>query len=108
MARKKKKQAATRSARRTSDQIIKDLQEEIRRVRATAKAKELKDSPGFREAARAIAALDKAHNLAKQEKNSLLRHNLAESRRVLASFLDKAGMPVPKLAMPRGRKPKGL
>ena len=110
MAKKASKKAAkktgSRRKRRSPEQIIADLQEQIRDVRARAAAKELKQSEAIKKSLAAVRALDKGMELAKEEGNSRLHHALADSRRVLGDFLTGEGMKLPKARMPRGRKPK--
>ena len=92
--------------RRSPEQIISDLQAQIKSVKARAAAKEMKSSPAVKKAISAIRALDKGMELAHEEGNSLLHHALADSRRSLGEFLEKQGLKLPKAKMPRGRKPK--
>jgi hypothetical protein len=95
-----------RRIRRSPEQMIADLQEQIKSVKARAAAKELKTSPAIKKATSALRALDKGMELAHDEGNSLLHNAMADCRRTLGEFLEKQGMRLPKARMPRGRKPK--
>ncbi|MEM7311161.1 MAG: hypothetical protein AAF682_31125 [Planctomycetota bacterium] len=110
MAKKKTKKAAAskRRKRRSPEQIISDLQEEIRRVRDRAKQKELKNSPAMKAASMAVKALDKALDAAAEEGHTTLRHVLAEARKPLGIHLEKQGLRLPKANLPKGRKPREL
>ena len=111
MAKKRTRKAgapAKRRKRRTEEEIIADLQEEIRRVRERQKARELKSSPGHKAALTAVKALDKALEIATKESDSVLRHVLADSRKNLAAYLEKKGVDLPKVALPKGPKPREI
>ena len=103
---KKKKSIKKRAKRRTSDQIIEDLQEEIRRVRSRQRARELKDSPAHKAAIVAIKAIDKALKIAAEHEETNLRHCLADGRKSLAAYLEKQGLNLPKVSLPKGPRPK--
>jgi hypothetical protein len=114
MARKKTSSSASsggaskkKRKRRSPDQIIADLQEEIRRVRSRQVARELKQSPAFKAALAAIKSLDKALDAAAEEGQSALRHALAGGRKELGSFLEEQGLRLPKPNLPKGPRPGG-
>ncbi len=100
------KKGAARRKRRTPEEIISDLQAQIRDVKSRAAAKEMKQSPAVKKSLSALRALDKGMVLAHEESNSRLHHALADSRRILGEYLEKEGMRLPKALMPRGRRPK--
>ena len=107
MAKKKSKVASTkRRKRRSADQIIADLQEEIRRVRARAKARELKESVAIKSAFAAVRSIDKGLDAAAEESNTHLRHALADARRALGTYLESQGLKLPKANLPKGPRPK--
>ena len=108
MAKKKTKSPGTRKRRkrRSPDEIISDLQEEIRRVRARQKAKELKESPAHKAALAAIKALDKALEAAAEQGETGLRHALADGRKALGTYMEKLGVPLPKANLPKGPRPR--
>ena len=103
---KAKASAPRRRKRRTPDEIIADLQEEIRRVRARQKARELKESPAHKTALAALKALDKALDVAAEENETALRHALADGRKALGAYLEKQGVRLPKANLPKGPRPK--
>jgi len=107
-ASKKSSSARKRRKRRSSEEIIADLQEEIRRVRARQKARELKSSPGHKAALGAIRAIDKALEAATQEGDSVLRHVLADTRKGLGAYLEKKGIELPRIQLPKGPKPREM
>ena len=102
----KKKTVKKRRKRRTPEEIIADLQEEIRRVRARQKARELKSSPAHKAAVLALKAIDKALNVAAEESETGLRHALADGRKSLAAYLEKKGLELPKANLPKGPRPR--
>ena len=103
MAKRKRKQ---RRKRRTADEIISDLQEEIRRVRDRQKSKELRDSPAHKAAIAALKAVDRALDIAADQNETTLRHVLADGRKPLGEHLEKLGLRLPKANLPKGRRPK--
>lgn len=92
--------------RRTPEQIIADLQEEIERVKAKAATKALKVSPSHKLALTAVKNIDRAMGAAAEEDLGELRHMLADCRRILGGYLEGRGIALPKADMPRGRRPK--
>ena len=103
---KKKETTRKRRKRRSPDEIIADLQEEIRRVRARQKARELKESPAHNAALSAIRALDKALDAAAAEGETALRHALADGRKALGGYLEAQGVRLPKANLPKGPRPR--
>lgn len=101
-----KKTRSSKRRRRSPDQIIADLQDEIRRVRARQKAKELKGSPAHKAAIAAVKSLDKALRAAADEGETALRHALADGRKSLGAYLEGQGMVLPKANLPKGPRPK--
>lgn len=105
-ARKTPSEGAKKRRRRSPEEIIADLQAEIKRVKDKAEAKKLKQSEAVRLSLSAIRAMDKGMEAAADEGNSHLRHTLAEARKTLGVQLDKMGMKLPKANFPKGPKPK--
>ena len=103
---KKKQTTRKRRKRRSPDEIIADLQDEIRRVRARQKARELKESPAHKTALSALRAIDKALEAAASENETALRHALADGRKALGGYLEKQGMRLPKANLPKGPRPR--
>ena len=104
----KKRATKKRAKRRSAEQIVADLQEEIRRVRARQRARELKDSPAHKAAMVAIKTIDKALKIAEDHDETNLRHCLADGRKSLGAYLEKQGLSLPKVNLPKGPRPKDL
>ncbi|MEW6072644.1 MAG: hypothetical protein AB1726_08650 [Planctomycetota bacterium] len=96
-----------RRQRRSPEEIINDLQEEIRRVRARQTARELKRSPAHKAAIATIRAIDKALAFAAGENETALRHALADARKPLGAYLEEKGVRLPKANLPKGPRPRG-
>jgi hypothetical protein len=109
---KKKATSRTSSApkkrrhRRSPDEIIADLQDEIRRVRARQTARELKRSPSHKAALSVVKAIDKALNLAAEEGETALRHALADARKATGTYLEEKGVRLGKANLPKGPRPR--
>ena len=103
------KKKPARSQRRSSEEILAGLQEEIRRVRTRA-ARTAAEAPSdaLKAAIRAVRAIDDALAAAAAERDAVLRRALADARRSLAAQLSKRGVPVAKVALPRGPRPREL
>jgi hypothetical protein len=92
--------------RRSPEEIIDDLQDEIKRLRNKAAARALKESPAIKATMAAVRTLDKGLDEAARENNGHLRHALADARRSIAGYLDKQGVKLPKARLPKGPRPK--
>jgi hypothetical protein len=92
--------------RRSPEEIIDDLQQEIKRLRAKSNARAIKESPAVKLTLTAIRNIDKGLDAAASEGNSHLRHALADARRSLATYLEKKGVKLPKARLPKGPRPK--
>ncbi len=114
MPKKKTKKKAGVSAgqgkrhRRTDHELIADLQERIKDLKQRQEARSLKSSPAIKASVTAVRYLDKALSSAQDEENNHLRHALADARRPLDSYLSSIGLKLPKVALPRGRRPAGM
>lgn len=115
MARKKSTKTASSTAagvtrkkrhRRSPEELINDLQDEIKRLRNKAKAKELRESPAVKNSMIAVRNIDKALDAAAEENNSVLRHALADARRSIGGYLEAQGVRLPKARLPKGPRPK--
>lgn len=106
MSKAAKKKAKQTRKRRSPEEIIADLQDQIKKVKQRAAAKEMKSSPAVKKALSAVRAIDKGMELSREEGDSLLTHAFADARRSLGEHLEKQGLKLPKARMPRGRKPK--
>jgi len=100
--------AATRKKRRrrSHEEMINDLQAEIKKLRAKAAARALKESPAIKSSLTAIRYIDKGLESAAEEGNSHLRHALADARRAIGGFLEEQGVKLPKAKLPKGPRPK--
>ncbi len=116
MATKKAKKKATRKSakatsprpkrkNRTAEEMISDLQARIREVKNRAAMREMKKTASVRQTLSVVRAIDSAMASASEEDNSPLRHALADARRMIQAWADKANVPLPKGKMPRGRRP---
>jgi len=92
--------------RRSPEQIIADLEQQIEDLRAREKAKEMKNDPAMKAGLAIVRQLDKAIEEAKEGGHNALAHALADGREPIASFFDEAGVPLPKARRPRGRRAK--
>lgn len=54
----------------------------------------------------AIKAIDKALKVAGEHNETNLRHSLADGRKSLAAYLEKQGLTLPKVLLPKGPRPK--
>ena len=106
MAKKTTRKEGSRRKRRSPEEIIADLQKQIREVKDRARSKELKQSGGVRFALAAVRALDKALNAAAEEDATPLRHALADSRKPIADYLTTEGIRLPRARLPKGPRPK--
>lgn len=118
---KKKSKATTKKAtskkapkpgnkryRRTDEELIKDLQERIQEVKARQKARDVQKSPSIKAATSALKAIDRALAVSEEEQDNIIRRVLADARKPVATHLQKIGVGVPKVKLPRGRRPKDL
>jgi len=107
MAKKKTtKKTGTRRKRRSPEEMIADLQNQIEEVKQRAHARELKKSPAVKAAMSAVRAIDKALDQAADEDNSHLRHALADARNPLRAWAEEQNIRLPKARLPRGPRPR--
>ncbi len=111
MAKKKTTRSSENSSakkrhRRSPEEIIDDLQLEIKRLRAKSTARAIKESPSVKLTLTSLRNIDKALHAAAGENNTHLRHALADARRSLAGYLEKQGLKLPKARLPKGPRPK--
>ena len=110
MAKKKRvvpaKDSEARRRRRSDEELITDLQEKIRQVKARAATREMKKSPAMKSAIAALKAIDRGLDVAADENQSHMRHALADARKPLIDYLSSTGFTIPKANLPRGRRPK--
>ncbi len=103
---KKKKKVAKRK-RRSPDEIIADLQDEIRRVRSRQRASELKESPSHKAALSVLKGIDKALELATKEKATALRRALTDTRKALAAYFQKRGVELDQAPATKKKRASG-
>ncbi len=98
------KPGSTRT-RRTADERLEALKQQIASIEAREKAKELKDDPTARYAIKVARELNRGVKLAKATKDSALQHAVADAHQAIGSYLEGKGLNVPKARRPRGRRP---
>jgi len=106
MAKKKSKVAIKKRKRRSDEEIIQDLQSRIREVKERQSAKDMQKSPTMKASIAALRAVDRALEVAANHGETGLRHALADARKPLVEFLQRAGLRTPRANLPRGRRPK--
>ncbi len=102
----KKKTSAGRRKRRSPEEMIADLQEQIATLKTRAQTRELKQSAAMKASLQAVKAIDKGLDAAKAEENTQLRHVLIDAREPLAAHLSSLGVDLPTRRRPKGRRPQ--
>jgi len=92
--------------RRTSEEMVADLEAEIARVKARAAAKEAKATPEGQALILAVKAIDKATVVAGEAGNDGLVRALEASRAPLSEQVVAMGIRLPDAKAKRGRKRK--
>ena len=92
--------------RRTIEELIADLETEKTALLERLKTQELEASPAHKATLVVVKHLDKSAALAADEGETELRHVLSEARDILAPYLEKKGVRLPKARRPRGPRPK--
>ena len=95
----------SKRARRSADERINALKEQIASIEARERAKELKDDPGVAYAVTTARTLNRGIKLAESEKDTSLQHALADAHKAIATYLGDKGVKMPKARRPRGRRP---
>jgi len=93
--------------RRTSDQIVADLEAKIASVKARAIAKQAKAKPEGQALITAIRAVDKATRVATEVGNDEVVSALDSARAALAPALIGLGLRMPEPRAPKKRRGKG-
>lgn len=93
--------------RRSPDEMIADLEQEIARVKARAAAKEAKATPEGQALILAVRALDKATRAAADAGRDGLVRALESARATLSEQLVELGVRLPDAKAKRGRRRKG-
>jgi len=91
--------------RRSPDQMVADLEQEIARVKARAAAKEAKATPEGQALILAVRAIEKAGRVANEAGNGELAQALEAARAALAPVIVGLGLRLPEKAR-RGRRKK--
>jgi len=99
---------ATRRKRRTPQEMIKDLEAEIERVKARQARRKLTQSPASKKAISAARALAKAAELAREEGDTALVHAMVDAREALTPLFEERGLQMDKVSRPRGKRPAGV
>jgi hypothetical protein len=108
MAKKKTSgEKAGRRQRRSIDERVAALQQQIELLKQRAESASAKKDPHMKKALTILRALDRAL-VAANEAGHEVRHGLAAARKPLGDYLEGQGIRLPKASMPRGRKPKSL
>ena len=91
---------AKKRIRRTDEQLIKDLEAEVARIKQRAQAKKAKKTPELKATTDAVRSIDTALRMASDTE---LKKALAEAREPLVAYMQMEGIPIPQR---RGPKPK--
>ncbi len=91
--------------RRTPDEMVADLEQEIARVRARAQAKKAKATPEGQALIVAVRSIEKAGRVANEAGNEDLVKALDAARAALAPAIVSLGIRIPEKAK-RGRRKK--
>ncbi len=86
----------TQKKRRSAEQMIRDHEVEIERIRARAAAKELNANPSVQEALRLARALLKGLAVAKEAKDDALLEALSGAHTAVEGYLEGQGLNAPK------------
>lgn len=97
------KSGSTRT-RRTAEERLNALKEQIASIEAREKAKELKDDPGAKSAVKVARELNRGAKLATASKDTALQHAVADAHEAIRGYLGSKGLKVPKPRRPRGRR----
>src|SRR5262245_34643634 len=93
--------------RRTSEEMIQDLEAEIARVKARAAAKQAKATDEGKALLLAVKAVDKALAVASEAGNEELVHALEAARAPMSEQVVAMGIRLPDPKAKRGRRRKG-
>jgi hypothetical protein len=108
MARKKSSgEKSGRRQRRSIEERVAALQEQISLLKSRAESAKAKSDPHLKKALTILRAVDRALAAANDDGHEV-RHGLAAARKPLGEYLEAQGMRLPKANLPRGRKPKAL
>lgn len=95
---------AKKRVRRTTDQLIADLEAKIEHIKVRAVTRAAKKNPAIKFTNQAVRAIDLA--LA-DAANGAHKEALTEARTVLVAYLQLEGLKIPQRRGPRGRRRAG-
>jgi hypothetical protein len=90
--------------RRSSEELIADLQRKIEEVRQRQAAQKLKQSAAVRAALGALRLIDKGLASASSEDDAEVRQALSSAREPLAAFLESRGIELAKRRRSKARR----
>ena len=97
-------QARAKRHRRSSEELIADLQRKIDDVRRRQESLQLKKSPGVRAALAALQTLEKGLAASDADDDRELHQALTSAREPLAAFVEARGIPIIKRRRAKGRR----
>lgn len=95
-----------RRKRRSPEQIISDLEAEIKRVKERQKLKELQEFESVKCLKKGMKQLAAGMDAAKDEGDAEMRHVIADAWRPIERYFKKHGITVEKIDMPKGPRPR--
>jgi len=95
-----------RRGRPTDVDLIKNLEARIKEVKERMSKRNQKDLTHVKSATRALKTISTAMNASKKSGDNHMRHALADGYRAIAKQFKSNGYKTPKVALPRGRRPK--
>ena len=98
------KPGSTRT-RRSAEERLEALKQQIASIEAREKAKELKDDPAAKYAIKMARDLNRGAKLAVESKDRDLQHAVADAHQAIGDYLAGKGLKMPKPRRPRGRRP---
>ena len=88
-------------ARRTAEDRIGALKDQIASIEAREKAKELKDDPGVKYAVTMARSLNRGAKLATASKDNALQGAVTDAQEAIGKYLSGKGLKTPKARRPR-------
>lgn len=98
------KPGSTRT-RRSAQERLDALKQQIASIEAREKAKELREDPTAQYAIKVARELNRGAKLAVASKDSALQHAVADAHEAIGGYLTDKGLKIPKPRRPRGRRP---
>jgi hypothetical protein len=97
-------QARAKRHRRSSEELIADLQRKIEDVRRRQETLRLKKSPGIRAALAALQTLEKGLAASDANDDAELHRALTSAREPLSAFVEARGIQITKRRRAKGRR----